>query len=139
MSDDDTRDPQFHQDDRPLDPPATIYIWRMPEQVWPEHPDVDLITVIDQAGTHTHGPLEDYGSEVLRRTGETFAVESMIRVLGPLDREHRDRVMEETRPSTPPTDAQGTALGYPAYPCPDDPDGLHHVGCGCSFYGDPGE
>lgn len=23
---------------------------------------------------------------------------------------------------------------FPAYPCPDDPDGLHHVGCGCDFY-----
>jgi hypothetical protein len=22
---------------------------------------------------------------------------------------------------------------FPSYPCPDDPDGLHHIGCGCSF------
>ena len=20
---------------------------------------------------------------------------------------------------------------FPSYPCPDDPDGLHHIGCGC--------
>jgi len=25
---------------------------------------------------------------------------------------------------------------YPSYPCPDDPDGQHHVGCGCEFYDD---
>jgi hypothetical protein len=24
--------------------------------------------------------------------------------------------------------------GYPDYPCPDDPDGLHHPGCGCEHY-----
>lgn len=22
---------------------------------------------------------------------------------------------------------------YPAYPCDHDPDGMHHIGCGCSF------
>jgi hypothetical protein len=28
---------------------------------------------------------------------------------------------------------------YPDYPCLDDPDGVHHVGCGCEFNDDGGE
>lgn len=26
---------------------------------------------------------------------------------------------------------------YPPQPCPDDPDGLHHIGCGCEWGDDP--
>lgn len=27
----------------------------------------------------------------------------------------------------------GALDDFPEYPCPDDPDGQHHVGCGCEF------
>jgi hypothetical protein len=36
------------------------------------------------------------------------------------------------------SDPDPDPLGFepPDYPCPDDPDGLHHAGCGCEHYGD---
>ena len=29
--------------------------------------------------------------------------------------------------------AQEEGDDYPGYPCPEDPDGLHHIGCGCEW------
>lgn len=29
--------------------------------------------------------------------------------------------------------AQEEGYDYPDYPCPEDPDGLHYIGCGCEW------
>lgn len=43
------------------------------------------------------------------------------------------RQIDETRAAIRKAQPQGDAQGEPEVPCPNDPDGMHHVGCGCDI------
>jgi hypothetical protein len=93
---------------------------------WAEITEAHLVTEDDEITDH-HGTAMDPGNVGIAAGG--------CLIQGTRDellRWAQGIVQQLTADDRPDDEDDGDE--YPPYPCPEDSDGLHSVGCGCEFY-----